>query len=99
GAAALWLVALPTEHDHPVVLSSAAVGSVLYLAVVGTVVTFTLYYWLLRFVSASRLSLIAYVTPAIALWLGWAAGDEPLTGSTVAGSALVVAGIVLALRR
>jgi drug/metabolite transporter (DMT)-like permease len=99
GAAGLWLVALPLERQSTAVLSSAALGSVAYLALVGTVVSFGIYYWLLRYVSASRMSLIAYVTPAIALWLGWAVGDEPLAASTLAGSALILLGIVLALRR
>lgn len=96
-AAGLWLVALPLERQSAAVLSPTAIGSVAYLAIVGTVVTFGIYYWLLRYVSASRLSLIAYVTPAIALWLGWAVGDEPLAGSTIAGSALILLGIALAL--
>lgn len=96
-AVALWLVALPLERQSTAVLSAAAIGSVVYLALVGTVVSFGVYYWLLRYVAASRLSLIAYVTPAIALWLGWAVGDEPLAGSTIAGSALILLGIALAL--
>lgn len=99
GAAGLWLVALPLERPLEAVLSPAAIGSVVYLALVGTVVAFGVYYWLLRWVSASRLSLIAYVTPAIALWLGWAAGSEPLAASTIGGSALILLGIALALRR
>jgi len=98
-AVALWLVALPLERQSTAVLSTTAVGSVVYLALVATVLSFGVYYWLLRYVSASRLSLIAYVTPAIALWLGWAVGNEPLAGSTLAGSALILLGIALALRR
>jgi drug/metabolite transporter (DMT)-like permease len=98
GAVGLWLVALAFERPSTAVLSPVAIGSVAYLALVGTVVAFGTYYWLLRYLSASRLSLIAYVTPAIALWLGWAAGDEPLAGSTIAGSALILLGIALALR-
>ena len=99
GAAALWLVALPLERQSTAVLSAQALAGLGYLAIVGTVVSFGIYYWLLRYVAASRLSLIAYVTPALALWLGWAAGDEPLAGSTIGGSALILVGIALALRR
>lgn len=98
-AALLWMVALPLERQSTAVLSPTAIGSVAYLAVVGTVVSFGIYFWLLRYVSASRLSLIAYVTPAIALWLGWSLGNEPLAASTIGGSALIVLGVALALRR
>lgn len=99
GALLLWLVAVPLDTAAPVTLTVPAIGSVLYLAIVGTVVTFGLYYWLLRYVASSRLALIAYVTPAIALWLGWAVGDEPLAGTTVMGTALVLLGIAATLRR
>lgn len=97
-AAVLWLVALPLERQSAAVLSPAAIGSVVYLGIAGTVLTFGVYFWLLRFTSASRLSLIAYVTPVIALWLGAAVGDEPVRGTTMAGTALVLVGIGLALR-
>ncbi|MCX4242394.1 DMT family transporter [Paraliomyxa miuraensis] len=99
GATALWLVALPLETQSSATFTGQAVAGLAYLALVGTVVSFGLYYWLLRYVDASRLSLIAYVTPALALWLGWAAGDEPLTRSTIGGSALILLGIALALGR
>lgn len=99
GAGALWLVALPLETQSAAVLTPQAIAGLGYLAVVGTVVSFGIYYWLLRYVAASRLSLIAYVTPALALWLGWALGDERLAGSTVGGTLLILAGIALALRR
>ena len=60
--------------------------------------TFGLYFWLLRFVDAHKLSLIAYVTPAIAIALGWTVGDEPVTRYTLAGGACILAGVVLVVR-
>ncbi|MEX1367289.1 MAG: EamA family transporter [Nannocystaceae bacterium] len=99
GAVLLWLCALPFESADDVTLTPTAVGSVVYLAVIGTAVTFGLYYWLLRYVASSRLSLIAYVTPAVALWLGWAVADEPLALTTLLGTGLVLLGIAFALRR
>ena len=77
----------------------AAIASVAYLALVGTVVTFGLYFWLLRSVPAGRLSLIAYVIPAVALFLGFAVGDEPVGRFTLAGAALILVGVALAARR
>jgi drug/metabolite transporter (DMT)-like permease len=79
--------------------TAAAVWSVAYLSLVGTVVTFGLYYWLLRYSPANRLSLIAYVTPPVALGLGWALGDEPLTASLLGGTALVLVGVGLTRAR
>jgi drug/metabolite transporter (DMT)-like permease len=95
GAVLLSAAALALERDVEVRLTPAAIASVLYLAIPGTVVTFGLYFWLLRYVDAHKLSLIAYVTPAIALALGSTLGDEPFTATIAAGAALILAGVVL----
>ncbi|PRQ04100.1 putative inner membrane transporter YedA [Enhygromyxa salina] len=78
--------------------SPAAIAGMLYLAVFGTVVTLGLYYWVLRYVPASRLSLIAFVTPTIALAIGWAVADEPIYWTTIVGAASIIAGIAIATR-
>lgn len=99
GAGLLLAVAGLTERDASVSWTIPAIASVLYLAVMGTVVTFSLYFWLLRTIPAHRMALIAYVTPAIALVLGWVFADEPVTGSTVAGAACVLSGVLLVVHR
>ena len=68
-------------------------------AVFGTVLTFTLYFWVLRQASTVALSLIAYVTPAIALVVGASLGEETVTGWTLGGLAFVLMGCALVLRR
>lgn len=98
GAALLTLVAALTESEATPRWTPAAIGSVVYLALMGTVFTFGLYYWLLRYVRSSRLSLIAYVTPAIALTLGATLGDERMSWSIAGGAAAILAGIVLVVR-
>ena len=76
-----------------------ATVATLYLALFGTALTFGIYFWLLRRASASMLSLISYVTPVLALWLGAITLDEHVGASTVAGTALVIFGVALTLRR
>lgn len=99
GAAILSTIALVFEREVEVRWTPRAVASVVYLALVGTVLTFTLYFWLLRHVAAYRLSMIAYLTPAIALTLGTVWGGEPLTHWTVAGSLTILAGVALVVAR
>jgi len=98
GAALLAAAAGLLERGSPARWSAPAIASVLYLALAGTVLTFSLYFWLLRHTAASRLSLIAYVTPAIALLLGGLVGKEPVTGFTLSGCALILAGVALVVR-
>jgi drug/metabolite transporter (DMT)-like permease len=90
-------VALAVERGSEVRFDAVSVAALLYLAVFGSALTFSLYYWLMRHIPATRLSLIAYSTPVVAVTVGAAFLNEPLTARTVAGSALVVAGVALAV--
>jgi len=97
GALGLGALSLLFEQPGSAVWSGQALFSVVYLAVPGTVVTFGVYLWLLRYVPAYRLSLTAYITPVVALLLGNALGEEPLRPTTLAGTALVLGGVALTL--
>jgi drug/metabolite transporter (DMT)-like permease len=91
--------ALLFERGQPPVLDGRSVGAILYLAVLGSAVTFTVYYWLLARVTATRLALISYVIPVVALAVGALLFDEPLRPRLLAGSALILAGVVLVSRQ
>lgn len=71
------------------------VSSVVYLGIFGSIVTFTTYYWLLKKVSVLLMSLIAFITPIIALILGWLVYNEKLTVFHLIGSILVLAGLLI----
>jgi len=92
-------VALLFERGRPVVFDGRSVGAILYLAVLGSAVTFTVYYWLLARVTATRLALISYVIPVVALAVGAVLFAEPLRARILAGSALILVGVVLVSRQ
>jgi drug/metabolite transporter (DMT)-like permease len=69
-----------------------------YLVLVGSIVAFTAYAWLLRNVPISTVSTYAYVNPAIAVFLGWAVLSEPVGAATLAGMAIVVASVAFTMR-
>jgi drug/metabolite transporter (DMT)-like permease len=77
------------------VLNAATVGSITYLALLGSAFAFWALFWLLRRISVTRLSLITYVTPVVALVLGATLAHEILAPQTYAGIALVGAGVWL----
>jgi len=97
GAMALLAAGALFESDASFDWTPRAIGSVAYLALVGSVVSFGLYFWLLRYVPAYRLSVIAYVTPMIALGLGAWVDSEPLGANTLAGAGLILVGVALAV--
>jgi drug/metabolite transporter (DMT)-like permease len=70
-----------------------------YLAVVGSVVSFLVYFSLLKTWSVTSLSFISVFTPAIALALGFVFLDERPTLWTATGAILILAGVALALTK
>lgn len=87
-------LALALERGAPLVLDARSLGALLYLAVLGSAVAFTVYYWLLARVKATQAALISYLIPIVAVAVGALLFDEPLRPRLLAGSALVVAGVV-----
>lgn len=79
--------------------SQATIGSIVYLAVFGTVVAFLGYYWLLKRTTVVVVSLIAFITPIIAIFLGLLAYGESLTPAAIAGTGMILTGIILAIKR
>jgi drug/metabolite transporter (DMT)-like permease len=66
-----------------------------YLVTFGSLIGFTAYIWLLGNVSAARASTYAYVNPVVAVLLGWAFADEPLTARTLIAAAIIIAAVAL----
>ena len=73
--------------------------AMLYLAVVGSVIAFLLYYWLLRNMDVTKSMLIALVTPVVAVFLGMIVLGEQIGWRTLAGGAMIMLGIALIVVR
>lgn len=96
GGVLLIPVGLLFEDISSNILDWKAVSSVTYLAFFGTLITFTTYYWLLKRISVVILSLSSFITPIIAVILGWIILNEEFSDSDLIGSALVLIGILFA---
>ena len=99
GAAALAVAAFVREDPLGMQWSARAWTATLYLALMGTTMTFGVYFWLLRTAPASMLALINYVTPVLAMALAALVGDGELGLRSWSGAGLVVLGIALVVRR
>jgi len=75
--------------------SLLAVG---YLVVVGSLVGFTAYVWLLRAAPVSLVATYAYVNPIVAVALGWLLLGETITLQMVVAGAAIVIAVALILR-
>ncbi len=99
GAIMQWGLWFALERGKPLAWSWPGVASIAYLAVFGSLLTFTGYFWLLKRIEVSRLNLIAYFTPLIALLAGVVFANEPLPGRVILGALLVLSGISIANRK
>lgn len=99
GLIPLLLIGIPLE-GNPFRLrwTPLAIVSLFYLAVVGSVIAFVLYYWLIRHMDVTKTMLISLVTPVVAVVLGMTVLHEKLDWRTVAGGAMIMSGIALARR-
>jgi drug/metabolite transporter (DMT)-like permease len=97
GALLLGAISLATGDGLALPRDRTGWWAVVYLAVLGSVVTFLIYFRLLKTWKATTMSYIAIITPVIALALGWLVRDERLTVWSLAGGLLVLAGVALAL--
>ena len=79
--------------------STAALASVVTLAIVCTALAFLPFFALIGEVGPVRATVITYVNPAVAAVLGVLILDERFTIGMAVGFALVLAGSVLATRR
>lgn len=100
GLIPLLLIGIPWE-GNPLNFNwtPMAVVSLIYLAVVGSVVAFLLYYWLVQNMDVTKTMLIALVTPVVAVTLGMIVLDEELHGRTLVGGLMIISGIAIIVTR
>jgi drug/metabolite transporter (DMT)-like permease len=79
--------------------TARAVATLLYLALVGSSLTFVLLYWLIQRMQVTRTMLIPLLSTVIAVTLDAVILGERLHWRTLAGGAGVLAGLVVALSR
>ncbi len=91
-SAALWLAnGMPVPDSIP----PRTIGAILYMALFGSVVAMSLYFWLVRERKPTQIALIPMIATVSALWLGNFLNDEVLTRDILIGSGLIFAGLAL----
>jgi drug/metabolite transporter (DMT)-like permease len=79
--------------------SSDSLLAFAYLIVVGSLIAFTAYVWLLQHAPISKVATYAYVNPVIAILLGWSILSEDITVWMLGGAAIVVASVATIVRK
>lgn len=75
--------------------SSKAIGAVVYLGLVGSLVGFLCYFYILKKLQPTTVALTPLITPVFALTLGAWLNNEALTDSLLIGAGCILCGLVL----
>jgi len=98
GGAALTVAALlhgDFAHLSPVTVSAHSWLAFAYLTVVGSLVGFSTFVYLMKHSVPARVATYAYVNPIVAVILGWLILGEPITTRTLAAAAAIVVSVAL----
>jgi len=98
GAAGLWLMATFTGEWSLLEIrkiTTLSAGALLYLIVVGSMVGYAAYIWLLRNAPTPLVATYAYVNPMIAIVLGSALAQEVFTARSLVAGAIIISSVVV----
>jgi drug/metabolite transporter (DMT)-like permease len=74
-----------------------AMVALAYLTILGSVIAFLMYYWLIRHTAVTGVLMIPLVTPLIAVFVGVLFGGEAVGWHTALGGSAIIAGVALAV--
>lgn len=98
GGALLFVTGLlARERFSPHQLTALAIWSWIYLVLIGAVVGFSAYIFLLRYCDPAKVATYAYVNPIVAVLLGALFHGESLSGRAIAATAIILGSVALVI--
>jgi putative membrane protein PagO len=95
GGIIIQIASLIFEDYSALKFTTLDVGAVFYMALFGTVTTFTTYYWLMKRIDVVILSLSTFISPIIAVFIGWLVLNETFSQNIYIASVMVLAGVLI----
>ena len=99
GAVMAGSISAVLGEPHVLPTTFAAALPLLYLTVAGSLGAFVIMSWLVNHWPVTRTSYVTVIVPVIALGLGSVVRHEPLTLASLLGTSLVLAGLLIGMRR
>ena len=78
---------------HPGKITTLSLGAFVYLVLIGAIVGYTSYFWLLRNCDPSKVATYAYVNPIVAVLLGALFAHEVVTLRTLIAAVLIIGSV------
>lgn len=98
GGVLLMLVGLfagELKDFHPEKITALSLGAFAYLVLIGAIVGYTAYFWLLRNCDPAKVATYAYVNPIVAVLLGALFAHETVTLRTLLAAMLIIGSVAL----
>lgn len=76
-------------------ISGRSWAAFIYLLVVGSLIAFSTFVWLMKHSPPARVATYAYVNPIVAVFLGWLILDEPVNARTFVAAAVIVGAVII----
>ena len=95
GGIFLFTFAILTEPGQAMIWTKTNLFATAYLIVFGSVITFSLYYWLFSYLSLSQITYVAFFPPILAIIIGWIFLGEQLSFLILFGASLIIFGALL----
>ncbi|NHZ87296.1 MAG: EamA family transporter [Planctomycetia bacterium] len=95
GGIFLLIVAIFTEPGQAMIWTKTNLFATAYLIIFGSVITFSLYFWLFSYLSLSQITYVAFFPPIIAIFIGWIVLNERLSFLILFGAFLIILGALL----
>jgi len=99
GAVVSLVVAAIFEPLSDFHVTAKSVGALVYLAVFGSVIAFSGYYWLLKRMKVLNIAMIAFITPVLAVFLGYILRGETFSAFAAVGAVLILGGLILVIKK
>ena len=99
GLIPLLLAAIIFEDIHDFQMVAETIWSILYLAILGTVIAFFGYYWLLARAKAVVVSLITFVAPIISILIGVVGFSETLSNGVILGGLMILLSVLMVIKK
>jgi drug/metabolite transporter (DMT)-like permease len=75
-----------------------SIGGFIYLVLIGAIVGYTSYFYLLRHCDPAKVATYAYVNPIVAVILGTLFAGERLTSRTIVAAVLIIASVAVVIK-
>ena len=100
GGGLLLLAGLATgelRHFDPRQITMVSLGAFVYLVLIGGIIGYVSYAWLLRHCEPAKVATYAYVNPIVAILLGTLFANETLTWRTLFGAGLIIGSVAVVI--